>query len=76
MNPITLTQMIGRTLRMLPVDRRAILEGTIKAGDTASYVKGYGLVTVVVHKDSEEDLNAKVFLTFTMLSVVWEFLPM
>jgi superfamily II DNA or RNA helicase len=60
MNPITLTQMIGRTLRMLPVDRRAILERTIKAGDTASYVKGYGLITVVVHKDSEEDLLESV----------------
>lgn len=60
MNPITLTQMIGRTLRMLPVDRRAILEGTIKAGDTAYYMKGYGLITVVVHKDSEEDLLKSV----------------
>lgn len=60
MNPITLTQMIGRTLRMLPVDRRAILEGTIKAGDTASYLKGYGLITVVVHKDSGEDLLESV----------------
>ena len=56
MNPITLTQTIGRVLRMLPADRRAILEGTIKAGDTTSYLKGYGLVTVPIHKDSEEDL--------------------
>ena len=60
MNPITLTQTIGRVLRMLPADRRAILEGTIKAGDTASYVKGYGLVSVPVHNDSGEDLEQSV----------------
>ena len=57
MNPITLTQTIGRVLRMLPVDRRSISEGLVKAGDTNSYVKGYGLVTVPIHKDSENDLE-------------------
>ena len=60
MNPITLTKTIGRVLRMLPADRRAILEGTIKAGDTASYVKEYGLVSVPVHNDSGEDLEQSV----------------
>ena len=60
MNPITLTQTIGRVLRMLPVDRRAIAEGLVKAGDTNSYVKGYGLVTVPIHKDSEKDLEEGV----------------
>ena len=60
MNPITLTQTIGRVLRMLPADRRAIAEGLVKAGDTKSYVKGYGFVTVPIHKDSEKDLEEAV----------------
>lgn len=67
MNPITLTQTIGRTLRMLPVDRRAISEGLVKAGDTDSYVKGYGLVTVPIHKDSEEDLQESVSALYNAL---------
>ncbi len=60
MNVTSLTQTIGRVLRMLPVDRRSISEGLIKAGDTGSYVKGYGIVTVPIHKDSSDDLNATV----------------
>ena len=60
MNLISLIQTIGRVLRMLPVDRRSISEGVVKAGDTDSYVKGYGIVTVPIHKDSSDDLNAMV----------------
>jgi len=67
MNPITLTQTIGRVLRMLPVDRRAISEGLVKAGDTDSYVKGYGLVTVPIHKDSENDLEQGVSAIYNVL---------
>jgi superfamily II DNA or RNA helicase len=67
MNPITLTQTIGRVLRMLPVDRRAIAEGLIKAGDVDSYVKGYGLVTVPIHKDSEGDLEQSVSMIYNAL---------
>jgi superfamily II DNA or RNA helicase len=67
MNPITLTQTIGRTLRMLPVDRRAISEGLVKAGDTDSYVKGYGLVTVPIHKDSDNDLEDGVSAIYNAL---------
>jgi len=67
MNPITLTQTIGRVLRMLPVDRRAISEGLVKAGDTDSYVKGYGLVTVPIHKDSENDLEQGVSAIYNAL---------
>lgn len=67
MNVTNLTQTIGRVLRMLPVDRRSILEGTIKAGDTDSYVKGYGLVTVPIHKDSSDDLNATVSKIYNAL---------
>ena len=67
MNPITLTQTIGRVLRMLPVDRRAIAEGLVKAGDTDSYVKGYGLVTVPIHKDSEKDLEEGVSAIYNAL---------
>lgn len=67
MNPITLTQTIGRVLRMLPVDRRAISEGLVKAGDTNSYAKGYGLVTVPIHKDSSDDLNALVSKLYNAL---------
>jgi len=67
MNPITLTQTIGRVLRMLPVDRRAISEGLVKAGDTDSYVKGYGLVTVPIHKDSENDLEQGVSAIYNTL---------
>ena len=67
MNPITLTQTIGRVLRMLPVDRRAIAEGLVKAGDTDSYVKGYGLVTVPIHKDSENDLEEGVSAIYNAL---------
>jgi superfamily II DNA or RNA helicase len=67
MNPITLTQTIGRVLRMLPVDRHAIAEGLVKAGDTDSYVKGYGLVTVPIHKDSEKDLEQNVSAVYNAL---------
>lgn len=67
MNPITLTQTIGRVLRMLPIDRRAIAEGLVKAGDTDSYVKGYGLVTVPIHKDSEKDLEKGVSAIYNAL---------
>ena len=67
MNPITLTQTIGRVLRMLPVDRDKISEGLVKAGDTNSYVKGYGLVTVPIHKDSEEDLQESVSALYNAL---------
>lgn len=67
MNPITLTQTIGRVLRMLPVDRRAISEGLVKAGDTNSYVKGYGLVTVPIHKDSDNDLEEGVSAIYNAL---------
>jgi len=67
MNAITLTQTIGRVLRMLPVDRRSISEGLVKAGDTQSYVKGYGLVTVPIHKDSEEDLQESVSAIYNAL---------
>jgi len=67
MNPITLTQTIGRVLRMLPADRRAISEGLVKAGDTDSYVKGYGLVTVPIHKDSENDLEQGVSAIYNAL---------
>lgn len=67
MNPITLTQTIGRVLRMLPTDRRSISEGLVKAGDTASYVKGYGLVTVPIHKDSEKDLEEGVSAIYNAL---------
>jgi superfamily II DNA or RNA helicase len=67
MNPITLTQTIGRVLRMLPVDRRSIAEGLVKAGDTDSYVKGYGLVTVPIHKDSEKDLEEGVSAIYNAL---------
>lgn len=67
MNPITLTQTIGRVVRMLPVDRRAILEGTVKAGDVNSYIKGYGLVTVPIHKDSESDLEESVSMIYNAL---------
>jgi superfamily II DNA or RNA helicase len=67
MNLITLTQTIGRVLRMLPVDRRSIAEGLVKAGDTDSYVKGYGLVTVPIHKDSEKDLEAGVSAIYNAL---------
>lgn len=67
MNLITLTQTIGRVLRMLPVDRRSIAEGLVKAGDTDSYVKGYGLVTVPIHKDSECDLEKNVSKIYNAL---------
>jgi len=67
MNPITLIQTIGRVLRMLPVDRRSIAEGLVKAGDTDSYVKGYGLVTVPIHKDSENDLEQGVSAIYNAL---------
>lgn len=67
MNPITLTQTIGRVLRMLPVDRRSISEGLVKAGDTDSYVKGYGLVTVPIHKDSDNDLEEGVSYIYNAL---------
>jgi len=67
MNPITLTQTIGRVLRILPVDRRAISEGLVKAGDTDFYVKGYGLVTVPIHKDSENDLEQGVSAIYNAL---------
>jgi len=67
MNPITLTQTIGRVLRMLPVDRRAISEGLVVAGDTQSYKKGYGLVTVPIHKDSEKDLEQGVSAIYNAL---------
>lgn len=67
MNPITLTQTIGRVLRMLPVDRRSISEGLVKAGDTDSYVKGYGLVTVPIHKDSDNDLEEGVSAIYNAL---------
>ena len=67
MNPITLTQTIGRVLRMLPIDRRAIAEGLVKAGDVKSYVKGYGLVTVPIHKDSEKDLEEGVSAIYNAL---------
>lgn len=67
MNPITLTQTIGRVLRMLPEDRRAISEGLVKAGDTDSYVKGYGLVTVPIHKDSDNDLEEGVSAIYNAL---------
>lgn len=67
MNPITLTQTIGRVLRMLPVDRRSISEGLVKAGDTNSYVKGYGLVTVPIHKDSDNDLEEGVSAIYNAL---------
>jgi superfamily II DNA or RNA helicase len=67
MNPITLTQTIGRVLRMLPVDRRAIAEGLVKAGDTDSYVKEYGLVTVPIHTDSEKDLEEGVSAIYNAL---------
>lgn len=67
MNPITLTQTIGRVLRTLPVDRRSISEGLVKAGDTNSYVKGYGLVTVPIHKDSGNDLEEGVSAIYNAL---------
>ena len=67
MNVTNLTQTIGRVLRMLPVDRRSIREGLVEAGDTDSYVKGYGLVTVPIHKDSSDDLNATVSKIYNAL---------
>jgi hypothetical protein len=67
MNPITLTQTIGRVIRMLPVDRRAIAEGLVKAGDVNSYVKGCGLVTIPIHKDSENDLEESVSMIYNAL---------
>jgi superfamily II DNA or RNA helicase len=67
MNPITLTQTIGRVVRMLPVDRHSILEGIVKPGDVNSYVKGYGLVTVPIHEDSESDLEETVSLIYNAL---------
>ena len=67
MNPITLTQTIGRVIRMLSVDRRAIADGLVKAGDVNSYVKGYGLVTVPIHKDSENDLEETVSMIYNSL---------
>jgi superfamily II DNA or RNA helicase len=67
MNPITLTQTIGRVLRMLPVDRRAIAEGLVKAGDVDSYVKGFGLISVPVHKDSGKDLEEVVSMIYNAL---------
>jgi superfamily II DNA or RNA helicase len=67
MNPITLTQTIGRVLRMLPVDRCSISEGITKAGDVDSYVKGYGLVSVPIHKDSGKDLEEAVSRIYNSL---------
>jgi len=67
MNSITLTQTIGRVLRMLSIDRRAISEELVKAGDINSYVKGYGLVTVPIHKDSENDLDQDVSAIYNAL---------
>jgi hypothetical protein len=52
---------------MLPVDRHSILEGIVKPGDVNSYVKGYGLVTVPIHEDSESDLEETVSLIYNAL---------
>ena len=60
MNDTILTQTIGRVLRMLPSDRHDILEGNIEAGDISNYRKGYGIVTVPIHKDDGDDTLDKV----------------
>lgn len=60
MNDTILTQTIGRVLRMLPADRFDILEGNIQAGDISNYRKGYGIVTVPIHKDDGDDTLDKV----------------
>lgn len=67
MNISILKQTIGRVLRMLKVDRNAIVSGSIEAGDYSNYQKSYGLVMLPIHKDDGEDMDTKISMVYNSI---------
>lgn len=67
MNMITMTQTIGRVLRMLKVDRNSIRKGEISAGEYVNYQKPYGLVTLPIHKDDGEDMDSNLGILYNSI---------
>ena len=60
MNKVVLLQTVGRILRMLPSDRRAIFDGEIRAGDYMNYKKQYALIMLPMYNDDGPDMRAKL----------------